>query len=178
MKVVVDNIPPEGLVFSEDHDPEWLTNIPEFQEAGDTTLHGPIRLSGRVTLEGQNLRLQGEVTVRLHTLCTRCGDEVDWPLGGAFELVLMPKRPEQPPEEQELTPGDMDHLYYQGPEVQLDDYFREELALDVPLQMLCQEDCRGLCARCGANLNREKCSCTQPAVDPRLKKLLDLKIKS
>lgn len=178
MKVVVDKIPPEGIVFSEEHPPEWLTNIPEFSQSGETYIQGRILLSGRVSREGQNLRLRGEVATRLHTFCARCGDEVEWPLAGSFDLVLMPGQPKRPEEELELTPEEMDRLYFEGPEVELDEYFREELALEIPIQILCREDCRGLCPQCGANWNRESCACAQGGDDPRLDVLRKLKIKS
>lgn len=178
MKVVVDKIPPEGIAFSEEHPPEWLTNIPEFSQPGDTYIQDRILLSGQVSREGQNLRLRGEVATRLHTFCTRCGDEVEWPLGGSFDLVLMPGKPRRPEEEVGLTPEEMDHLYFEGPEVELDQYFREEVALGIPIQTLCREDCRGLCPRCGVNWNRESCACAQSEGDPRLGILRKLKIKS
>lgn len=178
MKVVVDKIPAEGIVFLEEHPPEWLTNIPEFAEPGETYIRGPIRLSGQVSREGQNLRLRGQVETELHTFCTRCGDEVDWPLRGSFDLVLMPGKPRRPEEEVGLTPEEMDHLYYEGPEVELDEYFREEIALDLPIQILCREDCRGLCPQCGANWNREQCACATDEGDPRLEILRKLKLPS
>ena len=178
MRVVVDSIPPEGIAFSEERGREWLTNIPEFSSGGETYLRGPIRLSGRVSQESQNLRLRGEVSARIHTLCARCGDEVDWPLQTAFELVLMPGQEKAMEEAADLSPEELDHLYYQGPVVELDDYFREEVALGIPIQVLCRENCRGLCPRCGANFNRETCSCAPTQGDPRLEKLRNLKIKS
>ena len=47
------------------------------------------------------------------------------------------------------------------------------------LQVICKEDCKGLCQECGANLNRETCSCSQIAndedeIDPRFAKLKDI----
>ena len=180
MRVVVDSIPPDGIAFAEEHGREWLTNIPEFSRGGETYIQEPIRLSGRVSQEGRNLRLKGEFSTRIHTLCARCGDEVDWPLQGIFDLVLMPGLDKSLEEEDldEMSPEEMDHLCYQGPVVELDDYFREELALEIPIQVLCREDCRGLCPQCGANLNRETCSCPKTDGDPRLSILRNLKVKS
>jgi len=178
MRVVIDSIPPEGISFSEEHAPEWLDNIPEFVAEGDTRIQGPITLSGRVSQEGMNLHLRGEVSTRLHTLCARCGDEVDWPLNASFELVLMPGQ-EKPVEAlADLSPGEMDQLYYQGPVVELDEYFRQELALEVPIQILCRVDCKGLCPHCGVNFNRESCSCSKSEGDPRLAVFRRLKIDS
>jgi uncharacterized protein len=99
-------------------------------------------------------------------------------LGVSFDLVLMPGKPRRPEEEVGLTPEEMDHLYFEGPEVELDQYFREEVALEIPIQILCREDCRGLCPRCGVNWNRESCACAKSEGEPRLDILRNLKIKS
>ena len=43
--------------------------------------------------------------------------------------------------------------------VELDDDIRQELILNYPQKVLCREDCRGMCSKCGADLNNEKCKC-------------------
>lgn len=44
--------------------------------------------------------------------------------------------------------------------VTIDADVREELILDHPIRVLCRPDCRGLCPKCGVNLNRETCGCS------------------
>jgi uncharacterized protein len=51
--------------------------------------------------------------------------------------------------------------------IDLEPLAREALALDLPLAPLCQEDCRGLCPTCGADLNLGDCDCPPPEADPR-----------
>ena len=43
--------------------------------------------------------------------------------------------------------------------IDLGEEIRQEIVIDIPIRMLCQEDCKGLCIRCGANLNSEECKC-------------------
>lgn len=45
------------------------------------------------------------------------------------------------------------------PVVELDDDIRQELLLNYPQKILCNDDCRGMCPKCGADLNEEKCNC-------------------
>jgi uncharacterized protein len=45
---------------------------------------------------------------------------------------------------------------------------REQIVLSTPMRPLCRQDCRGLCADCGANLNEEQCQCQKETIDPRL----------
>jgi uncharacterized protein len=52
-------------------------------------------------------------------------------------------------------------------EIDLEPEIRDTLVLSLPLKPLCRKDCAGLCAHCGKNLNRERCSCTAADHDPR-----------
>lgn len=49
-----------------------------------------------------------------------------------------------------------------------------DILLEMPTKNLCKEDCKGLCPKCGANLNTTKCNCVTKEVDPRLASLLEL----
>ncbi len=59
-----------------------------------------------------------------------------------------------------MSPDDLDLDYYTGETVDLESLLREQIILMMPLKPLCDEDCKGLCPRCGANLNREACTCS------------------
>ncbi|MBN1297720.1 DUF177 domain-containing protein, partial [bacterium] len=50
----------------------------------------------------------------------------------------------------------------------------EQIVLQIPMKTLCSDDCKGLCSRCGADLNAGTCGCDRDSVDPRLAKLKDL----
>jgi uncharacterized protein len=54
-----------------------------------------------------------------------------------------------------------------GTEIDLEPMVRDALALAMPLAPLCKEDCKGLCARCGQDLNVKICACTEETKDPR-----------
>jgi len=51
---------------------------------------------------------------------------------------------------------------------------REQVFLSLPARSLCGEDCKGLCPRCGKNLNSESCNCDAAPADPRWSALSDL----
>jgi uncharacterized protein len=46
-------------------------------------------------------------------------------------------------------------------EIDIGDDVRQEIIVDIPAKILCQDDCRGLCSGCGADLNNEKCQCDE-----------------
>ena len=57
---------------------------------------------------------------------------------------------------------------FDGEEIDLTELIRDTLIINEPSQVLCQDDCKGLCVQCGANQNVSPCSCESFVVDPRL----------
>jgi uncharacterized protein len=67
--------------------------------------------------------------------------------------------------------------YIEGDSDELDvaRWARDALALEIPAQIVCSPECRGLCARCGANLNDDPGHAHEPEPDPRWAKLSEIK---
>ena len=64
--------------------------------------------------------------------------------------------------------------YLQGYNLDVDQLVRDELLLNLPMKVLCDEDCKGICNRCGANLNYETCDCDRSVPDPRMSVIQDI----
>ncbi len=58
--------------------------------------------------------------------------------------------------------------------VDLTPILEEDILLNLPLQILCDEDCKGICPQCGINLNEGNCTCDDQKIDPRLEALKNL----
>lgn len=67
---------------------------------------------------------------------------------------------------------------YRDETIDLGEVVREQLYLALPMKPLCREDCKGLCAVCGGNRNRETCTCQQEWVDPRMAALAEWKSRN
>jgi uncharacterized protein len=106
--------------------------------------------------------------------CARCLGTYTFPLAAEFELVLVPQRPL--PAETELSGDDLDLSFYAGDEIDLSPLVLEQLVLALPTRPLCRDACRGLCPKCGIDLNSGKCACVQDEGDPRLAVLRTLKV--
>lgn len=127
-------------------------------EGLDILLVGPVQVGG--TLEGAGHggyfwhgRFAGEV----RSTCRRCLEEFVTPVERAVEVIFSADPDLQ--EDPSVYP-----LTEPLAHVDLRPALREELALAVDVFPLCREDCRGLCPRCGADLNRGPCQCaTVPA---------------
>ena len=67
--------------------------------------------------------------------------------------------------------------FYSEEEINLSPYIREQVLLALPMRPLCDDDCRGLCAGCGADLNYEPCRCVSSVSDPRMALFRTMKLE-
>jgi len=75
----------------------------------------------------------------------------------------------------ELKYDDMDVGFYDGVCLDVDLVAVEQIELSLPMRFICREECRGLCYRCGANLNEEACLCAKEETDSRMAALLEFR---
>ena len=115
---------------------------------------------------GQDILIRGSLEGSLGLSCGRCLEPFAAPVATEFELLLLPAPASESPDEEELSARELDLDVYTGETVDLEALVREQIILLVPLKPLCQEDCRGLCPGCGANLNRETCPCREGSLQP------------
>jgi uncharacterized protein len=125
---------------------------------------------------GTEVFFEGTLAAKTRSYCARCAEEFSGVLERPFRFVLAPRALE--PGSEELTDqDDAGYGHYDGDEVELGPLIQEEMLLAMPTRALCREDCRGLCPRCGVNLNQVQCACSEPQGDPRLAVLRTLKIR-
>ncbi len=144
---------------------EIQAEIPPDDPSWDGT---DLRFSTPLSITGQAQWLtSGEVLVRvalqgiLDQECRRCLEPVEVPVEEELTLLFVP--PGETAEEDEevrILPEDM-------MELDLGVAVREEVILSQTTFALCRPDCRGLCPRCGVNLNEETCQCLIEEPDPR-----------
>jgi uncharacterized protein len=107
--------------------------------------------------------------------CARCLEPVRHSLAGDFDLLFRPLGVDAGPADRALGAPETEIGYYQESGLVLEDVLREQVLLTLPVRTLCRPDCKGLCPRCGRNLNAEPCSCEAPAPDERWSALSDLR---
>jgi uncharacterized protein len=110
--------------------------------------------------------------------CDRCLKGFESPYKLFFEVHYRSKPEDFPlePEEEVITEGETEIIYYQGDALDIAEQVRQTVLLSVPMRALCREDCRGFCGRCGCDLNVEQCRCAEPPTDPRWSALKNIKI--
>ncbi len=170
MLIVLTHLPADGLKFEHQYGAEELDLAQH-----EFLLLQPPQIQGRVTMLGQEMRVQGQITAELEVVCDRCLAAVAWPVAKEFDLFYVPEDPQaEAKSETELLARELDVSFYQDDRIDVDELALEQLELSLPIRILCQEDCQGLCPECGTNLNVEPCQCP-PAIDPRWQALADLK---
>ena len=129
-----------------------------------------VRAEGTVRNTAGVLVMTGEITTCIHGTCDRCAEDFDREIDLPIDVVLVTELANEENEDEWVFP-------LEGDSANLDDIVRTVFVLNLDSKLLCSEDCKGLCHRCGKNLNDGPCNC-QKELDPRfaaLKQLLENK---
>jgi uncharacterized protein len=139
------------------------------------TLAGDASFQGELFKEQEKVHLRGTITADVATVCARCLEPVNVHVDEPFKDVFVDASEESTSDEAELKDTDLDESLVIGGTVDLADAIREQIILAMPEMVLCKEECRGLCLKCGSNRNLIDCSCDREELDPRWAALRDLK---
>jgi uncharacterized protein len=124
---------------------------------------------------GTEVFIAGTIHAVARAACSRCAEEFDLPSQRGFRYVLAPKVMNDNGDFA-LKAEDLEFSFYQGDEIDLSPLIREQALLAMAERPLCRDECRGLGAQCGTNLNDAECGCTPLGLEPRLAVLRTLKV--
>ncbi len=130
----------------------------------------PVVASGTVRNTAGVLVMTGSVHTTIHGVCDRCAADFASDVEFPIDVVLVTELSNEENEDEWVFP-------LEGDSADLEDIVRTVFVLNMGSKLLCKEDCKGLCSRCGKNLDDGPCSC-QKELDPRfaaLRQLLDKK---
>ena len=130
----------------------------------------PMKVKGDITNTAGYMRMRLEMSVDYSAECARCLSPVSDSFSLSLEKTVATKEVLAGVDEDRLD----DYAIIENGFLDMDEQLMEQLEMEFPVRILCSEDCRGLCAGCGADLNKEACRCTKKEIDPRLAKLADL----
>lgn len=91
----------------------------------------------------------GDIDITILAMCDRCGDEGKYSFTFSLDEVFLP-----------VGENDEDCYNYSGTRLDLTQAVIDNILLNLPTSIVCRQDCKGLCPRCGSNLNKDKCNCT------------------
>ena len=128
----------------------------------------PVVAEGSVRNTAGVLVMKGSVKTCIHGVCDRCASDFDADVEFPIDAVLVKEFANEENEDEWVFP-------LEGDAADLEEIVRTVFVLNMDSQLLCKPDCKGMCCRCGTNLNEGPCSC-QKELDPRfaaLRQLLD-----
>lgn len=142
---------PKAVIISIDLVLEWLNGVLE------------------MTRTQQGIWVNGKLDCGIEATCARCLGLFSNTLQVQLEELFFypPSKASSPTDYKIAEDGTMNLV---GP-------IREQLLIAIPIRALCKPDCKGLCSRCGQNLNEGTCNCQEDEIDPRMAELLKLKLK-
>lgn len=151
--------------FDETFEPGQL----DFSDAG-ILQSAPLHAVGSAELlpntEGE-VRVRGSISVEMESECDRCLGQARFPIHSEFDLFYRPMTDIAHVEEVEIDEGEAEIGFYQGAGMELEDILREQILLQLPMQRVCREDCKGICPVCGRDRNESPCDCRTEQADDR-----------
>ena len=126
----------------------------------------PVLANGKVRNTAGVLVMKGEITTTIHGVCDRCASDFTQDVEIPIDVVLVRELTNEENEDEGVFP-------LVGDSADLDEIVRTVFVLNMDSKLLCSDDCKGLCYRCGKNLNEGPCGC-QKEIDPRLAALRQL----
>ena len=169
MRLELENLESDGT-FARTYAPDELS----LQEQ-DLRLIGPAEVRGRARRKGGEVEVGGSLKAKFETPCARCLKPVAVPISSDFSERFVKAVSWRSEELHELNREDLDLAVFDGEAIDLDQLVREEILLAIPSQVLCREDCKGLCAVCGVDKNLASCDCEATRTDSHWEKLKDLR---
>lgn len=182
MEIFIEDIPPEGLEITATEGDAWLSGLIA-DAAGEAFRPGDAaKLEASIHRIDENVTLDGLLEYRSHPVCDRCLEEYEETASIPFHATLAPlyegkrQMEREGAMEVEIVRDDLEFSYYEGDRFDLGELVREQALLSQPMRHLCREDCRGLCQRCGKDLNMGPCGCVEKGMDPRWEALKSIRI--
>ena len=145
---------------------EGTMDLKEFFDGSETIeILKPIKVYGEIKRVGEILELTAKIETEIGFACSRCL------LNSAMELKfdVLEKMTNI-----KTVDKDDELIFIEGDVIDITDIIVNNIMFNMPFKKLCSDNCKGLCQKCGVNLNSSTCSCENDDIDPRLAKLKDV----
>ena len=160
MKIVIADIPDEGLIVDLE---EKLT--PE-----EVSISCTARSRLSLNKVGTEIVITGRLKADMDLQCSRCLKDFRQTLDIPVNVVYHPIE-DAGDERHILKDDEMDMGFYKGEELDVRELLKEQVLLNEQMKPLCSERCKGICPKCGTDLNTGQCDCSRKEIDPRLEAL-------
>ncbi len=144
---------------------DYELDLSKVEMWGDFPFTTPVHIEGTVRNRTGMVSISYKAGYLLHTVCSRCLKAETKQCEQLFSHKLAG----------ELNDSDNDdYILVEDFKLDLDELATSDILLELPIKTLCSDDCKGLCPKCGTNLNERDCGCDTRQIDPRLEALRKL----
>lgn len=144
---------------------EYSLDMSDLEFMGEYPLKKPVSIKGVISNKASLVRFEASIVYTFEAPCDRCGVETKREHTLTLDKSLAASIEGEESDTILITPDmklDLDELVY------------SETVVSLPMKHLCSEECRGICFKCGKNLNEGECGCPSKEIDPRLAALAQL----
>lgn len=138
-------------IVGETEEIDYVVDTDRLAEIHGYSFSGNTCVKGKAMNRAGILTLTFSVTFTLKAECDRCLKGFDREFSFDFEHVLL----------KESNTDNDEYVITEGDSLDLDELVISDILLQIPTKLLCSEDCKGLCFRCGADLNDGDCDCVK-----------------
>jgi uncharacterized protein len=181
LEIHIEQIKEDGLSLEFENSVETFPVLAEMIADGECEFTAPIRTALRVLRIGDMVEIDGDIETFVRLTCSRCLQPFETSLKPHFALTYMHRVTDvikdSDPQEVELNAEDTGIVYFQGEKINLKDTIQEQVVMEFPLRALCKQDCKGLCPKCGGDLNENLCGCDRRSSPGKFAVLKNLKLE-
>jgi uncharacterized protein len=169
MRIRTEGLKENSLALEFEQKADMFPVLQELIRRRECAFTAPIRIRLKAARIGEMVEVEGDIETTLRLTCGRCLTEFVGRLATDFAITYVREALGLPagdaPAEGRAEVEDAGLIGFRGEEIDLTEGIQEQVVLGLPLRPLCREDCKGLCAACGADLNVGECDCRrqQPA---------------
>jgi len=173
LRIPFSEIPEHGVRF-DCTGGEWFP--PEFHTGADS-IYAEVQLTRK---QENKIEMKGKLAARVILRCDRCLGEYRYDIASPFSFIieLAGAAGNWHVQDIECVTGDLDTIEVEEPVVDIGDVLRQQVYLALPEKKICRAECKGLCSRCGADLNEVRCVCADNTVQSPFAVLQALKKKT
>lgn len=180
MRVHIDDINENGPELTFEENAASFPALEEITNKNECAFLKPLSIRIQMRRIGDLFEAMGSIGTRIRLNCSRCLQPFEFTLESKFDMTYIQQPADMADpvfrEEIELQAEEIGLIQFYGNEIDLRDAIQEEVVMALPMTTLCRSDCKGLCARCGADLNQGNCGCDRRITNPQFEVLKNLKI--
>lgn len=138
-------------------------------------LEGNVSVTFETERIGDKAHVRGSIKAAVLLDCDRCLEQIKRPMTIGFDSVFVEATSGPSETELELAGEQLDESVATDDRIDIAELVREQILLGLPDFIVCDEECRGLCPKCGGNRNLIDCNCEENEIDPRWSGLRDIR---